>query len=150
VTEYNSHDAASADGAALCGLLAVPDGGGMGGTCAADIRPPDPASHLGPVGLFCALVHRVERHCTAACLLPQQAFPLHTGSLLAWLQLGHVGTLWVWMGLAGGLIAIEYLLRLRERARWSPPSWEEGPGELADGGEPSDLAGNLRPHEPPE
>src|SRR5512143_578768 len=43
------------------------------------------------------------------------------GSVLAWLQLGHLITLWVWMGLAGGLIGIEYLIRLRERARWRPP-----------------------------
>jgi len=42
-------------------------------------------------------------------------------STLAWLQLGHLVSLWVWMGLAGGLIAVEYLLRLRERARWKPP-----------------------------
>ncbi len=43
------------------------------------------------------------------------------GATLAWLQLGHLVTLWVWMGLAGGLIAIEYLIRLRERAHWQPP-----------------------------
>lgn len=43
------------------------------------------------------------------------------GATLAWLQLGHLVTLWVWMGLAGGLIGTEYLIRLRERARWSPP-----------------------------
>ncbi|HEX2698368.1 MAG TPA: hypothetical protein VHM28_11730 [Anaerolineales bacterium] len=43
------------------------------------------------------------------------------GATLAWLQLGHLVTLWVWMGLAGGLIGIEYLIRLRERARWRPP-----------------------------
>jgi hypothetical protein len=42
-------------------------------------------------------------------------------STLAWLQLGHLVSLWVWMGLAGGLIAVEYLLRIRERARWKPP-----------------------------
>ena len=44
------------------------------------------------------------------------------GATLAWLQLGHLVTLWVWMGLAGGLIAVEYLIRLRERARWRPPN----------------------------
>ena len=43
------------------------------------------------------------------------------GATLVWLQLGRLVTLWVWMGLAGGLIAIEYLIRLRERARWRPP-----------------------------
>ena len=35
------------------------------------------------------------------------------GSTLAWLQIGHLVTLWVWVGLAGGLVAIEYLIRLR-------------------------------------
>jgi len=44
------------------------------------------------------------------------------GSTLAWLQLGHLVTFWIWMGLAGGLIAIEYLIRLRERAHWKPPT----------------------------
>ncbi|MBI2757966.1 MAG: hypothetical protein HYX49_04740 [Chloroflexi bacterium] len=43
------------------------------------------------------------------------------GATLAWLQLGRLVTLWVWMGLGAGLIAIEYLIRLRERARWHPP-----------------------------
>jgi hypothetical protein len=44
------------------------------------------------------------------------------GATLAWFQLGHLMTLWVWMGLGVGLIAIESLIRWRERARWHPPS----------------------------
>jgi hypothetical protein len=44
------------------------------------------------------------------------------GGTLAWLQLGHLVTLWVWLGLAGGLAGIEYLIRLRERSRWQPPN----------------------------
>ena len=43
------------------------------------------------------------------------------GATLAWLQLGHLVTLYVALGLAGGLVAIEYFIRLRERARWRPP-----------------------------
>ena len=43
------------------------------------------------------------------------------GATLAWLQLGQLATLWVWLGLGGGLIAIEYVIRSRERARWRPP-----------------------------
>ncbi len=43
------------------------------------------------------------------------------GATLAWLQLAQLATLWVWLGLAGGLIAAEYVLRSRERARWHPP-----------------------------
>src|ERR1700690_2923304 len=46
------------------------------------------------------------------------------GATLAWLQLGHLVTLWIWMGLAGGLIALEYFIRLRERAHWKPPTLE--------------------------
>jgi hypothetical protein len=40
---------------------------------------------------------------------------------LAWLQLGRLVTLYVILGLAGGLIAIEYFLRLREKASRVPP-----------------------------
>ncbi|MCC6500610.1 MAG: hypothetical protein IT313_10125 [Anaerolineales bacterium] len=43
------------------------------------------------------------------------------GATLAWLQLGRLVTVYVILGLAGGLIAIEYFLRLREKARWKPP-----------------------------
>jgi hypothetical protein len=43
------------------------------------------------------------------------------GVTLAWLQLGRVLTLYVILGLAGGLIAAEYFIRLRERANRRPP-----------------------------
>ena len=43
------------------------------------------------------------------------------GATLAWLQLGRLVTVYVILGLAGGLIAIEYFIRLREKARWKPP-----------------------------
>ena len=41
---------------------------------------------------------------------------------LAWLQLGRLVTLYVILGLAGGLIAIEYFIRLREKANRIPPT----------------------------
>ena len=41
---------------------------------------------------------------------------------LAWLQLGRLVTVYVILGLAIGLIAIEYFIRLRERAHWTPPA----------------------------
>ncbi len=47
------------------------------------------------------------------------------GATLAWLQLGNLATLWVWIGLAAGLVAIESVLRSREKARWTPPSAED-------------------------
>ena len=40
---------------------------------------------------------------------------------LAWLQLGRLVTLYIILGLAGGLIAIEYFIRLREKASRTPP-----------------------------
>ena len=43
------------------------------------------------------------------------------GATLAWLQLGRLVTVYVILGLAGGLIAIEYFMRLREKAHWKPP-----------------------------
>ena len=49
------------------------------------------------------------------------------GATLAWLQLGRLVSLWVWMGLGGGLIAAEYLIRLREKARWKPPANNDDP-----------------------
>ena len=43
------------------------------------------------------------------------------GATLAWLQLGRLVTIYVILGLAGGLAAIEYFIRLRENAHWKPP-----------------------------
>jgi hypothetical protein len=43
------------------------------------------------------------------------------GATLAWLQLGRLVTINVILGLAGGLAAIEYFTRLREKAHWKPP-----------------------------
>jgi hypothetical protein len=43
------------------------------------------------------------------------------GATLAWLQLGRLVTVYVVLGLAGGLAAIEYFTRIREKAHWKPP-----------------------------
>jgi hypothetical protein len=48
------------------------------------------------------------------------------GCIVAWLLLGRVMTSWLWIGLAGGLIGIEYLIRMRERAQWRPPAGIHG------------------------
>jgi hypothetical protein len=42
------------------------------------------------------------------------------GAVLIWLQQVRLVTLWSGLGLAAGLIAIEYLIRMREKARWQP------------------------------
>ena len=47
------------------------------------------------------------------------------GATLAWLQLGRLVTVYVILGMAGGLVAIEYLIRLRERSHWTPPEDED-------------------------
>lgn len=47
------------------------------------------------------------------------------GATLAWLQLGRLVTVYVILGLAGGLIAIEYFIRLREKSHWKPPLHED-------------------------
>jgi hypothetical protein len=43
------------------------------------------------------------------------------GLVLLWLRWGDLLTLWLTLGFAGGLLAVEWLIRLRERARWNPP-----------------------------
>jgi len=43
------------------------------------------------------------------------------GATLAWLQLGRLVTIYIILGLAGGLAAIESFVRLREKAQWKPP-----------------------------
>lgn len=43
------------------------------------------------------------------------------GATLAWLQLGRLVTVYVILGLAGGFLAIEYFMRLREKSHWKPP-----------------------------
>ena len=43
------------------------------------------------------------------------------GATLAWLQMDGLVTIYVILGLAAGLAAIEYFTRLREKAHWKPP-----------------------------
>jgi hypothetical protein len=43
------------------------------------------------------------------------------GLVLLWLRQGDLLTVWLTVGLAGGLLAIEWLIRLRERSLWKPP-----------------------------
>ena len=59
---------------------------------------------------------------TDANVIVRQAmwFGVYTATL-AWLQLGRLVTVYVVLGLAGGLVAIEYFMRLREKAHWKPP-----------------------------
>ena len=47
------------------------------------------------------------------------------GATLAWLQLARLVNIYVIISLAIGIIAIESLLRIRERARWRVPDVDE-------------------------
>jgi hypothetical protein len=47
------------------------------------------------------------------------------GLVLLWLRWGDLLSLWLTLGFAGGLLAIEWLIRLRERSRWSPPESDD-------------------------
>jgi len=49
------------------------------------------------------------------------------GLILLWLRQGDLLTLWLTLGLAGGLLAIEWLIRLRERSHWQPPESDDKP-----------------------
>ena len=55
------------------------------------------------------------------------------GATLAWLQLGAAASLWIIAGLAAGLVAIEVLIRMRERSRWQPPKTDQNEAETDDG-----------------
>ena len=55
------------------------------------------------------------------CALPISMWVGVYGATLAWLQLGRLVTLYVILGLAGGLIAAEYFIRIREKANRRPP-----------------------------
>jgi len=54
------------------------------------------------------------------------------GAILAWLQQVRLVTMWDSLGLAIGLIAIEYLIRMREKARWRPKPVAEEPKAAED------------------
>ena len=46
------------------------------------------------------------------------------GLLLLWLSREELLSQWLMLGFAGGLLAIEWLIRLRERPRWNKPTPE--------------------------
>jgi len=56
----------------------------------------------------------------AAVIVRQAVWIGVYGALLTWLQQERLVTFWTGLGLAAGLGAIEYLVRMRENARWQP------------------------------
>lgn len=71
------------------------------------------------------LHHRFPSHppADANVLIRQAMWVGIYGATLAWLQLGRLVTLYVILGLAGGLIAAEYFIRIREKANRRPPAF---------------------------
>jgi hypothetical protein len=55
------------------------------------------------------------------------------GAILIWLQQARMVSTWIALGLAAGLIAVEYLVSMRERARArvNPPEVTSTEGEIA-------------------
>jgi hypothetical protein len=63
-------------------------------------------------------------------------------ALLAWLEMGNVLTFSLGVGIAGGIIAIEYLLRMREQAQKpKAPAPEEQETPPAPGPDPIEYVG---------
>jgi hypothetical protein len=54
------------------------------------------------------------------------------GVVLVWLQQVRLVTLWTGLGLALGFVSIEYLIRMREKARWQPKPAPVEPSSAED------------------
>jgi hypothetical protein len=75
-----------------------------------------------PVTWFLNLRFPSDPPAGAQVILRQAIWVGVYGVVLAWLQQVRLVTVWTGFGLALGLIAIEYLIRMREKARWQPRS----------------------------
>ena len=73
-----------------------------------------------PVMWFLNLRFRSNPPAGAGVIVRQAIWVGVYGAVLVWLQQVRLVTLWSGLGLAVGLIAIEYLVRMREKARWQP------------------------------
>ena len=73
-----------------------------------------------PVTWFLNLRFPSEPPVGPAVIMRQAIWVGVYGALLTWLQQERLVTLWTGLGLAAGLVAIEYLIRMRENARWQP------------------------------
>jgi hypothetical protein len=73
-----------------------------------------------PVTWFLNLRFRSEPAVGSSVIIRQAIWFGVYGAVLTWLQQERLVTIWSSLGLAGGLIAIEYLIRMREKSRWLP------------------------------
>jgi hypothetical protein len=62
-----------------------------------------------------------EPHAESNVIMRQALWVGVYGATLAWLQLGRLVTLNIMLALAGGFVAAEYFIRLREKANRRPP-----------------------------
>lgn len=73
-----------------------------------------------PIMWFLNLRFRSNPPAGAGVIVRQSVWVGVYGAVLIWLQQVRLVTLWSGLGLAAGLIAIEFLVRMREKARWQP------------------------------
>jgi hypothetical protein len=73
-----------------------------------------------PVTWFFNLRFRSEPAAGSSVIVRQAIWFGVYGAVLTWLQQERLVTIWSSLGLAGGLIAIEYLIRMREKSKWMP------------------------------
>jgi hypothetical protein len=73
-----------------------------------------------PIMWFLNLRFRSNPPAGAGVIVRQAIWVGVYGAVLVWLQQVRLVTLWSSLGLAAGLVAIEYLVRMREKARWQP------------------------------
>ena len=73
-----------------------------------------------PIMWFLNLRFRSNPPAGASVIVRQAIWMGVYGAVLVWLQQVRLVTLWSGLGLAAGLVTIEYLVRMREKARWQP------------------------------
>lgn len=75
-----------------------------------------------PAAWFINLRFPSEPPAGASVIIRQAAWVGVYGGLLAWLQQERLVSLGILVGLGLGLFVIEYLIRMRERSLWRPPT----------------------------
>jgi hypothetical protein len=85
-----------------------------------------------PVTWFLNLRFPSEPPASSTVIVRQAIWVGVYGVVLVWLQQARLVTLWIGLILAIGLVAIEYLVRMREKARWQPKSVLDKPQPPTD------------------
>jgi hypothetical protein len=89
-----------------------------------------------PVTWFLNLRFRSDPPAGPTVIVRQAIWVGLYGALLTWLQQERLVSIWIVLGLAAGLIAIEALTRFREKSRWQP---KPGPVPAAPEQPPEDT-----------